>query len=235
MFAGHSLGEYTAVSAIGQVMPFEKLLSVTFLRALIMDSAVTRCSQGRSEFGMVAINPSRISHHADTEYLQQLTEKISTTTGELLEVVNYNIEMQQYVATGSLRALSCLRNVTDQLARRAAQELDVLDEVVLDALIATTAAHTTTNIKTERGVATVPLQGIDVPFHSTFLLSKMPAFRCVLERYIGNVDATRLVGRWVTNVTGKPFDISKEGINEVYKRTQSQVLKELLESEAQRW
>ena len=42
------------------------------------------------------------------------------------------------------------------------------------------------------------------------------------------MDAERLVGRWVTNVTGKPFDISREGVADVYARTQSRVLGDLL-------
>jgi fatty acid synthase subunit beta len=86
-----------------------------------------------------------------------------------------------------------------------------------------------TQLKLERGIATVPLQGVDVPFHSTYLLPTMPAFRDVLERHIPSVEAERLVGKWVTNVTGKPFDISKEGVREVYEKTQSPVLGDLLE------
>lgn len=32
----------------------------------------------------------------------------------------------------------------------------------------------------ERGVATIPLPGVDVPFHSRFLLGGVPSFRKVL-------------------------------------------------------
>lgn len=233
-FAGHSLGEYTAVSTIGQVMPFDKLLTVTFFRALIMNSAVTRNAQGRSQFGMVAINPSRIDRHIDTSIMRHITGKVSAATGELLEVVNYNIETQQYVATGSLKALACLSAVTDQLASKAptlAYDNSTLD-ASLDTIVANAAAWVTTqpsSMKLKRGVATVPLEGVDVPFHSTFLLPSMPAFRHVLETYISSVDAQRLVGKWVTNVTGKPFDISKEAIQQAYEKTQSRVLEELLE------
>jgi fatty acid synthase subunit beta len=234
LFAGHSLGEYTAVSTIGQVMPLEKLLTVTFLRALIMNSAVTRNAQGRSQFGMVAINPSRISSLIDTSIVRHIASKVAASTGELLEVVNYNIETQQYVATGSVKALACLSAVTDQLASKApilAHDNNILD-ASLDAMVANAAAWVTTqpsSMKLKRGVATVPLEGIDVPFHSTFLLPRMPAFRHVLETYIPSVDAQRLVGKWVTNVTGNPFDISREAIQQVYEKTQSPVLADLLE------
>ncbi|KAL6884407.1 fatty acid synthase subunit beta dehydratase [Trichoderma evansii] len=244
LFAGHSLGEYTAVSTIGQVAPFETLLYITFLRAILMNSAVTRDVQGHSQFGMVAINPSRIScSHIDTTIMRRITSQVAAATGELLEVVNYNIETQQYVATGSLKALACLSTVIEQLASGKAPTThnvasnNILDDVGLDAMISIAVAEvhkmtlgsSRTRIKLKRGVATVPLEGVDVPFHSTLLLPTMPAFRHVLETHISSVDAERLVGRWVTNVTGKPFDISKEGIQEAYETTKSQVLRDLLE------
>jgi fatty acid synthase subunit beta len=233
LFAGHSLGEYTAVSTIGQVMPFEKILTVTFFRA--MNSAVTRNAQGRSQFGMVAINPSRISSHIDTSIMRHIISKVAASTGELLEVVNYNIETQQYVATGSLKALACLSAVTDQLASEVptlGHDSSIL-VASLDAMVVNAAAWVTAQpsaMKLKRGVATVPLEGVDVPFHSTFLLPTLPAFRQVLQTYISSVDARRLVGKWVTNVTGKPFDISREAIQQVYEKTQSRVLGDLLDT-----
>ena len=234
LFAGHSLGEYTAVSAIGQVLPFEQLLTVTFLRALIMNSAVIRDAQGRSQFGMMAVNPSRISSAIDTSIMGQIISKVAASTGELLQVVNYNIETQQYVATGSLKALACLSTVTDQIARKwpiLSHEKELWD-ASLNTIVSNEAALVSTQsstVKLKRGVATIPLEGVDVPFHSTFLLPRMPAFRNVLETYIPRVDAQRLVGKWVTNVTGKPFDISREAIQQAFEKTQSRVLRGLLE------
>ena len=241
LFAGHSLGEYTAVSTIGQVVPFETLLSITFLRALLMNSAVTRDSQGLSQFGMVAINRSRISScDVDTATIRKITSKVAAATEELLEVVNYNIETQQYVATVSLKALACLSAVTDHLASGKAPSpthRNMLDDACLDSMVADAAAKINdmtssspgVQLKLERGIATVPLEGVDVPFHSTYLLPRMPAFRQVLQKHIPSVDSELLVGKWVTNVTGKPFDISREGIREVYEKTKSHVLEDLLD------
>ncbi|KAJ2303230.1 fatty acid synthase alpha subunit Lsd1, partial [Coemansia sp. RSA 2705] len=59
MFAGHSLGEYCALAALGDIFTIEGLLDITFYRGLIMQSAVPRDAQGRSEFGMTAVDPSR--------------------------------------------------------------------------------------------------------------------------------------------------------------------------------
>ena len=59
-FAGHSLGEYSALAAIGEIMPMESLVSLVFYRGLTMQVAVERDDRGRTEFSMVAVNPSRV-------------------------------------------------------------------------------------------------------------------------------------------------------------------------------
>ena len=63
-FAGHSLGEYSALAALAEVMPIESLVSVVFYRGLTMQVAVERDESGRSNYSMCAVNPSRISKSA---------------------------------------------------------------------------------------------------------------------------------------------------------------------------
>lgn len=41
-FAGHSLGEYSALAALAEVMPIESLVSVVYYRGLTMQVAVER-------------------------------------------------------------------------------------------------------------------------------------------------------------------------------------------------
>jgi fatty acid synthase subunit beta len=110
-FAGHSLGEYSALAALAEVMPIESLVSVVFYRGLTMQVAVERDEQGRSNYSMCAVNPSRISKTFNEQALQYVVENISEQTGWLLEIVNYNVANMQYVAAGDVSlSLSCLRS-----------------------------------------------------------------------------------------------------------------------------
>ena len=60
LFAGHSLGEYSALGAFTTFMPVEELLNLVFYRGLIMQTAMQRDQSGRTDFSMVAVNPSRV-------------------------------------------------------------------------------------------------------------------------------------------------------------------------------
>src|SRR6201996_3744555 len=121
-FAGHSLGEYSALAALAEVMPIESLVSVVFYRGLTMQVAVERDEAGRSNYGMCAVNPSRISKTFNEQALQYVVENVAEETGWLLEIVNYNIGNLQYVAAGDLRALDTLTNVTNFLKK---QQIDI--------------------------------------------------------------------------------------------------------------
>lgn len=227
LFAGHSLGEYIALSSLGGIMPFNELLTVVFFRGLAMQAAVERDAHGRSLFAMMAVNPSRIRKDMSTAELQHLVARVSAGTGDLTEIVNYNIVGQQYVVAGTLRALSCLGAVTDYIATESPQK-DIQDTEIDLIIAAKASGDSPTNL--ERGMATIPLEGVDVPFHSSLLLPKMPAFRRVLERSItpNSIDAGLLVGKYISNVTGKVFDISPDAVREAYEITKSTVLKDLL-------
>ena len=78
-------------------------------------------------------------------------------------------------------------------------------------------------LELQRGFATIPLKGIDVPFHSTFLRSGVKPFRSFLLKKINKttIDPSKLIGKYIPNVTAKPFEISKEYFEEVYRLTNS--------------
>lgn len=255
-FAGHSLGEYSALAAITDFMPFERLLYIVFCRGLTMQAAVERDALNRSSFGMVAVDPSRVSKGKTTsaqsilkdwllmectiaftdEALRELVSTLSTTTGLFLEIVNFNVRGQQYVCAGDLRALDCLQRVVDELKSTANPSPSSLPALI--ARHAQAYAHVAAStIELKRGAATVPLPGVDVPFHSSWLVPRMQPFRQVLldnlER--GRIDPRRLVGKYVPNVTGEPFALSREYFKKVLARTGSAQVREVVDRWDEHW
>lgn len=92
-FAGHSLGEYSALASIADVLPISSLVDVVFYRGITMQRAVERDSQNRSNYAMCAVNPSRVSKTFDDAALREVVDSITHHTGLLLEIVNYNVEV----------------------------------------------------------------------------------------------------------------------------------------------
>ena len=92
-FAGHSLGEYSALASIADVLPISSLVDVVFYRGITMQSAVERDSQNRSNYAMCAVNPSRISKTFNEAALREVVEIVGRRTDALLEIVNYNVDV----------------------------------------------------------------------------------------------------------------------------------------------
>ena len=109
-FAGHSLGEYSALAALAEVMPIESLVAVCFYRGLTMQVAVERDATGRSNYSMIAVNPSRINKTFNEQALQYVVENVSEVTGWLVEIVNFNVINSQYVCAGDVSSLDFVSN-----------------------------------------------------------------------------------------------------------------------------
>ncbi|KAG0311839.1 beta subunit of fatty acid synthetase, partial [Dissophora globulifera] len=244
-FAGHSLGEYSALAAIGEVLPIESLVDVVFYRGMTMQVAVPRDQQGRSNYGMVAINPSRVSPTFNDSALRYVVDAIARQSNGLLEIVNENVENWQYVAAGELSNLDALSTVLNYIK---VQKIDLqklmetmpLEEVKkhLSQIIAGALEKVAEKlakdglIKPERGVATIPLAGIDVPFHSSFLLSGVAPFRTYLAKKINPtfINVPLLTAKYIPNLTAQPFSIEKSYIEGVYNLTSSPRLGKVLKN-----
>ncbi|OMJ21424.1 Fatty acid synthase subunit alpha [Smittium culicis] len=236
-FAGHSLGEYGALSAIGRVVPVESVVEIGFYRGMTMQVAVKRDEFGNSDYGMIAVNPIRVGRGFGEQALSYVVDAISHHTKGLIEIVNYNVENWQYVVAGELKLLSTLALVTDHLA---SQKLDLSEmiktislEKVLEQLteiISTVLEKVESKIKSvgkvvlERSHATIPLMGIDVPFHSSFLLPGVGPFRNFLLKKlrVADVDVSRLCNRYIPNVTAKPFEVTQAYFENMSELTGSQ-------------
>jgi fatty acid synthase subunit beta len=60
-YAGHSLGEYAALGAVGKIFNVESLVQVVFYRGLLMQYTVPRDEKGNSDYRMCAVDPSRVA------------------------------------------------------------------------------------------------------------------------------------------------------------------------------
>jgi fatty acid synthase subunit alpha, fungi type len=58
-----------------------------------MQRTVERDTNGQSDYAMCAVNPSQISKTFSDAALREVVDGISLTTGCLLEIVNYNVEV----------------------------------------------------------------------------------------------------------------------------------------------
>jgi fatty acid synthase subunit beta len=88
-------------------------------------------------------------------------------------------------------------------------------------------------IELTRGRATVPLKGIDVPFHSTYLRPGVHSYRKFLESRMVHEDLMpeRLVGKFVPNLMASPFSLDRAYVEEAFRLTGSPVLQGILGSD----
>ena len=234
-YAGHSLGEYAALSSFSDFMSIEDLAILVFYRGLLMQDCVERDTSGRTNYAMCAINPSRVSSDFDEKALRDIVQSIQQETNWLLEIVNLNISNLQYTCTGDLRALDVLTSITNYLNTHPTEISSYTKTSSPDCtkLIHTCAAQTREKslpLELARGVASTPLYGIDVPFHSTFLRPGVPSFRSVLRKniQIEAVDPLKLVNSYIPNLVGKPFEITKPYFEEVGRLTGSSEINRIL-------
>ncbi|KAL4907692.1 hypothetical protein BDW74DRAFT_189141 [Aspergillus multicolor] len=109
VYAGHSLGEFGALSALSRTIPTGALVELAFYRGSVMQASVARDDHGSTSYGMVAVNPKRGGKIFTQSTLGHLVSYIATQSQELLEIVNFNIEGEQYVCSGTVRPAASRR------------------------------------------------------------------------------------------------------------------------------
>ncbi|PJM78512.1 type I polyketide synthase [Bifidobacterium scaligerum] len=115
-FAGHSLGEYNALSAFAGVIPLETVLELVFHRGSTMHHLIDRDAQGRSNYRMGALRPNQFG--VDDAHVKEYVESVAKKSGEFLQIVNYNLAGQQYAIAGTIAGLKALKA---DAARRVAE------------------------------------------------------------------------------------------------------------------
>ncbi|KAJ2160192.1 fatty acid synthase alpha subunit Lsd1 [Coemansia sp. RSA 552] len=231
MFAGHSLGEYGALAAF-EMMTLEDIVDITFIRGMTMQSTVERDEDHNSMFAMVAANPSRISRGFTDQCLAFVINDIrAQANGELLEIVNYNVHMFQYVVAGTRAQLALLGAVLDEIHRRELNIQGAAGQAIARQIVSSLRAKGC-GTELRRTRATLPIPGIDVPFHSSHLIKGADQFRECINMMIRetSTDCHDYSHRYIPNLTAAPFEVSRQYFQLVWEQTQSPVLAAALDT-----
>ena len=195
---GHSVGEYTALACVSGVYELETLLEVVFHRGSKMHDIVPRDELGRSNYRLAAIRPSQIDL-PDAE-VPAFVADIAASTGEFLQIVNFNLRGSQYAIAGTVRGLEALEAEVERRREIAGGR---------------------------KSFILVP--GIDVPFHSSVLRLGVPEFRRSLERVMPrDKDPDLIVGKYIPNLVPRPFTLDRDFIQEIRDLVPAEPLDEIL-------
>ncbi len=195
---GHSVGEYTALACVSNVYELEGLLEAVFHRGSKMHDIVPRDAQGRSNYRMAAIRPSQIDLPDDD--VKAFVADIAASTGEFLEIVNFNLRGSQYAIAGTVAGLEALEAEVERRREISGGK---------------------------RSFILVP--GIDVPFHSSVLRVGVNDFRRALDRVMPHgKDPSLVVGRYIPNLVPRPFTMDRDFIEEIRELVPAEPLDEIL-------
>ena len=125
MYAGHSLGEYTALASLANIFDLEAVIDIVYSRGAAMGTLVPRDAEGNSNYAMAALRPNMIGVGPDE--VDGYVDGIAAETGEFLEIVNYNIRGQQYSIAGTKAGLHELVSRANAIRERAAVMVPGID------------------------------------------------------------------------------------------------------------
>ncbi|KAK0559722.1 hypothetical protein OC861_006548 [Tilletia horrida] len=191
------------------VLQVKDLVDVVLYPSLTMQRAVQRHEEGRSNYGMMPCNPSRISPTFTDAALHEVIEAVSKVSGRLLQTVNINVYNQQYIVAGELVTLLTTTNVLNFIKAKKIDLPALLKQMTPRSL--------------QRGFATIPLAGIDVPFHIAYPTGGVTPFRAYLSKRIDveNLDPAKLRLRYIPNLVAAPFETSKAYAELTFAQTDS--------------
>jgi fatty acid synthase len=195
---GHSVGEYNALAAVTGILPLEALLEIVFRRGMAMHHLVPRDKHGRSNFRLAAIRPSQAGLEDDE--VAAFVAGLAESTGEFIQIVNYNLRGSQYAIAGTVKGLEALEEAIEE--RRA---------------------------RVNGKPAYILVPGIDVPFHSSELHAGVDDFRERLDALLPEtIDVSVLIGRYIPNLVPRLFTLDRSYVGEVADYVDSPLLKPAL-------
>ena len=202
-FAGHSLGEYNALSSFADVIPLETVLELVFHRGSTMHHLIERDAQGRSNYRMGALRPNQFGVGDDG--VKAYIESVAKASGEFLEIVNYNLAGQQYAIAGTIKGLKYLQADASRRAKEYGGKPPFMLVPGIDVPF-----HSTLLRK-------------GVPEFRDKLDALLPAH----IDYRG-----RLVDRYVPNLVATPFEMTKEFAAKILEVVPSERIKAALDDPA---
>lgn len=200
-FAGHSLGEYNALSSFAQIIPLETVLELVFHRGSTMHHLIERDAQGRSNYRMGALRPNQFG--VSDEGVNAYVDGISKATGEFLQIVNYNLAGQQYAIAGTIKGLKALAQDSAKRAKEYGGKPPFMLVPGIDVPF-----HSRILRK-------------GVPEFRDKLDSLLPK----------HIDYSVLVGRYIPNLVACPFELTREFAQKILDVVPSERIEAALEDE----
>lgn len=198
-FAGHSLGEYNALSSFAGIIPLETVLELVFHRGSTMHHLIERDERGRSNYRMGALRPNQFGVGDDG--VKQYVESVSAACGEFLQIVNYNLAGQQYAIAGTIAGLKALQADASRRAKEYGGKPPFMLVPGIDVPF-----HSTLLRK-------------GVPEFRDKLDALLPK----------HIDYSRLVGHYIPNLVAIPFEMTKEFASHILEVVPSERIQKALE------
>ena len=199
-FAGHSLGEYNALSAFADIIPLETELELVFHRGSTMHHLIERDAQGRSNYRMGALRPNQFG--VNDAHVKEYVESVAKASGEFLEIVNYNLAGQQYAIAGTIAGLKYLQADASRRAKEYGGKPPFMLVPGIDVPFHSTLLR--------KGVPE--------------FRDKLDALLPKHIDYRG-----RLVGRYIPNLVAVPFEMTKEFAAKILEVVPSERIKAALD------
>lgn len=203
-FAGHSLGEYTALSAYGRIFSLENVLEIVFQRGSTMHHLVPRDEAGQSNYRLGALRPNQLG--LASEEVVPYIASVSEASGEFLEVVNLNLAGQQYAIAGSVAGLEALGRDSARRAKEAGGKRPFMLIPGIDVPFHSSVLRP------------------GVPDFRNLLEGLLPE----------NIQLDVLEGRYLPNLVARPFELTEDFCNAILEVVPSDAVAELRDHFAER-
>ena len=198
-YAGHSLGEYTALSAYAGTIELETVLEVVFHRGSTMHHLIPRDENGRSNYRMGALRPNQFG--VDDDHVVEYVNSVAEASGEFLEIVNFNLAGEQYSVAGTVAGLAALEKDAAKRTAAAGGKGSFMMVPGIDVPFHSRVLHP------------------GVPDFREKLDDLLPE----------TIDHEVLEGRYIPNLVARPFELSREFVQSILDVVPAEPAQEILD------